>query len=211
MMDAAAWDARYEGSDLVWSAEPNQFVEAEVAGLAPGRALDLATGEGRNAIWLAENGWTVTAVDFSRAGLAKAAHLATARGVTLDVVEADVTEYSPEPGAYDLVLVVYLQTPEADRRAWLTHAVDALAPGATLLIVCHDRSNLDGGHGGPQDPNVLTTPEEVAALLSADGRVEIERAELVHRTVTLPPDSATPTATAVDHLVRAVMGRRSRQ
>ena len=198
-MDSAAWDARYEGSDLVWSAEPNQFVEAETTALVPGRALDLATGEGRNAIWLAENGWTVTAVDFSRAGLQKAAHLATARGVTLELVEADVTAYVPDAGAFDLVLVAYLQTPEADRRAWLAHAVDALAPGGTLLIVCHDRSNLDGGHGGPQDPAVLTTPDEVVARLLADGRVEIDRADLVHRTVPTPDGDAV----ATDHLVRA--------
>lgn len=203
-MDAAAWDARYEGSDLVWSAEPNQFVEAELAELTPGRALDLATGEGRNAIWLAEHGWTVTAVDFSRAGLQKAAHLATARGVTLDLVEADVTAYEPDAGAFDLVLVAYLQTPEVDRRAWLAHALDALAPGGVLLIVCHDRSNLDGGHGGPQDPAVLTTPEEVAAVLTTDGRVEIDRAELVHRTVATP----TGDAVATDHLVRAHRGGR---
>jgi SAM-dependent methyltransferase len=203
-VDSAGWDARYEGSDLVWSAEPNQFVEAETdsllaGGLPPGRALDLAAGEGRNAIWLAENGWTVTAVDFSRAGLQKAAHLATARGVTLELVEADVTTYAPDAGAFDLVLVAYLQTPEPDRRAWLQHAVDALAPGGTLLIVCHDRSNLDGGHGGPQDASVLTTPEEVAAVLTADGRVEIERAALVERTVATPDGDVT----AIDHLVRA--------
>jgi SAM-dependent methyltransferase len=203
-VDSAGWDARYEGSDLVWSAEPNQFVEAETSDLLagdlpPGRALDLAAGEGRNAIWLAENGWTVTAVDFSRAGLQKAAHLATARGVTLELVEADVTAYAPDPGAFDLVLVAYLQTPEPDRRAWLRHAVDALAPGGTLLIVCHDRSNLDGGHGGPQDASVLTTPEEVAAVLTADGRVEIDRAALVERIVATPDGDAT----AIDHLVRA--------
>ena len=70
-MDADAWDVRYRESELVWSPGPNQFVEAELADLPPGRALDLAAGEGRNAIWLAEQGWQVTAVDFSQAGLDK--------------------------------------------------------------------------------------------------------------------------------------------
>ena len=67
-MDARAWDERYAASELVWSATPNRFVEAELAELAPGRAVDLAAGEGRNALWLADRGWHVTAVDFSLAG-----------------------------------------------------------------------------------------------------------------------------------------------
>jgi SAM-dependent methyltransferase len=195
-VDRHDWDARYGATDLVWSAEPNRFVEAETAALAPGRALDLAAGEGRNAIWLAERGWTVTAVDFSGVAIEKATKLAAARGVTIETVEADVTSYEPEPGGFDLVLVAYLQTPAADRARWLTHAREALAPGATLLIVCHDRSNLDGGYGGPQDPAVLTTPEEVAAAL--DG-LEIEKAELVERTVNTPDGDRV----AIDHLVRA--------
>ena len=70
--EQAAWDQRYSGPDLVWGAGPNRFVTGEVTALAAGRAIDLGTGEGRNAIWLAERGWRVTAVDFSAAGLARA-------------------------------------------------------------------------------------------------------------------------------------------
>ena len=70
-MDAEAWNERYRTSELMWSAGPNQFVEAELADLAPGRAVDLAAGEGRNAIWLARRGWQVTAVDFSQVALDK--------------------------------------------------------------------------------------------------------------------------------------------
>ena len=195
-MDRHDWDARYAGTDLVWSTEPNRFVAAELADLAPGRALDLAAGEGRNAIWLAVLGWRVTAVDFSVVALDKAARLAAKQRVTIECVEADVTTYEPEPGGYDLVLVAYLQTPAADRAAWLAHAVAALAPGATLLIVCHDRSNLEHGYGGPQDAAVLTTPEEVAAALDD---LEVEKAELVERTVETPDGPRI----AIDHLVRA--------
>ena len=68
--EQAAWDQRYSGPDLVWGAGPNRFVTGEVTALPAGRAIDLGTGEGRNAIWLAERGWQVTAVDFSAAGLA---------------------------------------------------------------------------------------------------------------------------------------------
>jgi SAM-dependent methyltransferase len=202
-MDRAEWDARYAATELVWSAEPNRFVEAETADLPPGRVLDLAAGEGRNAIWLAENGWTATAVDFSRVALQKAAHLAVARGVALEVVEADVTTYDPDAGAFDLVLVAYLQTGAAARAAWLARAVRALAPGGTLLLVGHDRSNLDGGYGGPQDPAVLTTPDELATDLGAWDDLVIEKAELVERTVETPDGPRT----AIDHVVRARRGR----
>lgn len=197
-MDRADWDARYAAADLVWSAEPNRFVEAETEELPPGRALELAAGEGRNAIWLAENGWKVTAVDFSRVALQKAAHLAAARGVTLELSEADVTLDRPARAEFDLVLVAYLQTPAPDRAGWLGHAVHALAPGGTLLIVGHDRSNLAGGYGGPQDAAVLTTPDELATDLAAAG-LEIEKAELVERAVETPDGPRT----AIDHLVRA--------
>jgi SAM-dependent methyltransferase len=85
--EQAAWDQRYSGPDLVWGAGPNRFVTDEVTALPAGRAVDLGTGEGRNAIWLAERGWQVTAVDFSAAGLARAARLAAERAVSVDWVQ----------------------------------------------------------------------------------------------------------------------------
>jgi hypothetical protein len=87
MTEQAAWDQRYSGPDLVWGAGPNHFVADEAAALPPGRAIDLGAGEGRNAIWLAGRGWQVTAVDFSAAGLARAARLAAERGASVDWVQ----------------------------------------------------------------------------------------------------------------------------
>src|SRR6476646_8725770 len=84
------WNARYAQKELVWSAEPNRLFAAEVGGLPPGRALDLACGEGRNAVWLAGRGWRVTGVDFSGVALAKARRLADRAGVALDLVQADL-------------------------------------------------------------------------------------------------------------------------
>ena len=101
-MDSQEWDRRYAGAELVWTAEPNRFVVAELQDLAPGRALDVAAGEGRNAVWLASRGWQVTAVDFSAAGLDKGRRLAQARGVTIDWMHADVRDYQPETGVFQL-------------------------------------------------------------------------------------------------------------
>jgi len=197
-MDRDDWNERYRTDELVWTGDANRFVVAECAGLPAGRVLDLAAGEGRNAVWFAERGWQATAVDFSDVAMAKAARLAAARGVPLSTVTADVTTFEPEPGAFDLVLVAYLQVPEADRAAALGHAAAAVAPGGTLLVVAHDRSNLDGGWGGPRDPAVQATPDEVRAVLEGLG-LAVTRAERVERPVETPEGPRV----AFDHVVVA--------
>lgn len=197
-MDAAGWNQRYDTTELVWTAEPNRFLVAETSSLAPGRALDLGAGEGRNAVWLAQHGWQVTAVDFSDVGLAKAARLAAAADVEVVTVCADVADYTPDPGGFDLVAVLYLHLP-ADLRADVhRRAVAGVAPGGTLLVVGHDTTNLTDGHGGPQDPDVLFSPEDVAADLAGSGLV-VDRAARVHRTVDTPDGERV----AIDALVRS--------
>ena len=149
-MDRHDWDERYQGESLVWSAEPNRFLVAELEGLTPGRALDVACGEGRNAIWLAEQGWTVTGVDFSEVGLDKARRLAAARGVSVTWELADVTDYAPVREHFDLVIVLYLHLTEGPRRVVFSRAAAAVAPGGTLLVVGHDSTNPEVGWGGPR-------------------------------------------------------------
>lgn len=199
-MDSATWDQRYGGADFVWKTEPNQFLVVEAADMAPGRALDLACGEGRNAVWLAERGWRVTGVDFSPVGLAKAGRLAKEHDVEVEWVEADVVEWEPPGAAFDLVIVFYLHLSAIERRRVLAHAQDALAPGGTLLVVGHDTSNLIHGYGGPQDPTVLFTPDEIALELD---RLRITRADHVERHV----DTDQGPKVAIDALVRAVRSR----
>jgi SAM-dependent methyltransferase len=194
--EQAAWDQRYSGPGLVWGAGPNRFVAEELAALPPGRAIDLGTGEGRNAIWLAERGWRVTAVDFSAAGLARAARLAAERGVTVDWMQADLLDYQPSPGGYDLVLIAYLHLASVSLARVFRAAAAAVAPGGTLLVIGHDRDNVARGHGGPQDPDRLYTPALVTAGL---GGLDIRRAEQVLRPVQTPDGERT----AIDTLVRA--------
>ena len=196
-MDREDWDRRYAGRELLWTGEPNRFLVAETAGLRPGRALDIACGEGRNAVWLAEQGWQATGVDFSEVALAKARQLADVRGVQTDWVAADLVDYRPEPCAFDLVIVFYLQVSAAQRHAIVRAAAEAVAPGGTFLLVAHDSSNLEQGHGGPQEPEVLYTAEDVVADL--DG-LQVERAGRVERPVQTPEGERV----ALDALVRAV-------
>jgi SAM-dependent methyltransferase len=199
-VDAKAWDERYAAPELVWSMTPNQFVADELADLPPGRALDLAAGEGRNAIWLARRGWRVTAVDFSRVALAKGRELAGDADV--DWVCADATTWRPDP-TYDLALIAYLQLAANERRAAVRHAFGSLVPGGTFLLVAHDSTNLLLGTGGPQDPSVLMTAEDVLGDLGGE-EFEVVRADRVTREVTRPDGSVT---TALDALVRLVRRR----
>ena len=196
-MDRGAWDKRYETSELVWTADPNRFLVAELEGVPPGRALDLGAGEGRNAVWLAQQGWTVTAMDFSDVGLDKARTLAASAGVELDTVCTDATDLD-EPSAFDLVAVMYLHLPSERRRVAHRRAAAAVAPGAILLVVGHDTTNPSAGYGGPQDERVLFGPEDVVADLAASG-LEIERAERVARVVATSDGERT----AIDAIVRA--------
>ncbi len=190
------WNARYAARELLWTADPNRLFASEVEALEPGRALDLACGEGRNAVWLAQRGWRVTAVDFSHVALEKARRLARSRRVAVDWVLADVLDFDPERLAFDLVALLYLQLPHEELEQAVGGAVDAVAPGGTLLVLGHDTRNLSEGHGGPKDASVLYTPENLVAWM--DGLV-VERAETVRRGVPLEDGEAV----ALDAFVRA--------
>ena len=124
------WDKRYASVENLWATKPNRFLVSEVADLTPGSALDLACGEGQNAIWLATLGWEVTGVDYSEVAIAKAKARAERDGVRANFVCADLVSYEPEAAAFDLVLVLYLHIPTAERRGVLESAAAALAPAA---------------------------------------------------------------------------------
>ena len=186
-MDSHAWNERYADSELVWSAAPNIWVEQLTRDLPPGKAVDIAAGEGRNALWLAARGWHVTAVDFSAVALQRAAALSKQRlgddAGNLLTLEADVETWVPPARSYDLVLVVYLHLPAAQRSAVMGAAAEAVAPGGTLLVVGHDLANLSSGHGGPQDPAVLYSSADIVADIKP-AQLTVARAETAVRSLT---------------------------
>ena len=190
-MDADAWDARYASQPMVWSAGPNALFADLVADWTPGRALDVACGEGRTAIWLAQRGWSVRAVDFSAAGIAKGRERAAAEGLEVDWQVGDVTTADLGSG-YDLVALLYLQLPHEQQATVVDRCVEALAPGGRLVVIAHDLDNLARGVGGPQDASVLPTPELLRQW--AHG-AHVDRCEQV--------DRGTPDGTAIDVLLVA--------
>jgi SAM-dependent methyltransferase len=202
-MDSTAWNQRYQDSELVWSATPNMWVEQLTQDLPAGKALDIAAGEGRNALWLASHRWHVTAVDFSTVALQRARSLAEEQlgrdAIRLETLEADVETWIPQARSCDLVLVVYLHLPKEQRRFVMRAAAEAVAPGGTLLIVGHDLQNLTSGYGGPQDPAVLYRPIDIVTDIEP-AQLVVVREETVPRSVS---DGGGQPLDALDALVLA--------
>jgi SAM-dependent methyltransferase len=173
------WEGRYrtaaaDGSSL-WGAEPNGWIADRVEALTTtaGVALDLGAGEGRNAFWLAERGWRVTATDFSGAAIDGMRSRAIASGAAVEAVAADATTWrSPEP--VDLAVLCYLQLPPESLAAAIARAAESLAVDGLLLGIWHDREDVARGLGGAMSPAIRTTPDETSAAADAAGlRVEL--------------------------------------
>ncbi len=169
----ADWDERYSEREQLWSGQPNGALVTEVAGLAPGRVLDVGCGEGADAIWLARRGWDVTGLEVSGVALRRAATHASEAGVTIDWVRAGLAEAGLPPGSFDLVSAQYpalLRTPDgAAERALLA----AVAPGGVLLVVHHAGMDTHDPADGGFHPADYVWPEMIAALLDDDWTVEL--------------------------------------
>ncbi len=203
-MNSEQWSQRYREREYEHGREANLFLRREFATHAPsGRALDLACGEGRNAVWLAQQGWAVEAVDFCTLALERARELGRQRGVAVMWVEADLQRFEPAPGRFQLVVIAYLHLPGHERRGLLTRAARALARDGELFMVGHAVRNLSDGIGGPRDPTVLWNAAEIATELRDLGLV-VDRAEEVAR----PYEGDDSGAEAVDVLLRARCGVR---
>jgi SAM-dependent methyltransferase len=198
-MDATAWDERYRSKDSVWGIEPNRFVREHCESLPVGEALDLACGEGRNALWLARLGWQVTGIDFSEVAIERARALTTQLAAVeqqrVDWRVDDVTTLLPEPASLDLLLVSYLHIPASEFDEMLSRTATALRPSGHLLVVGHDKRNPAEGVSGPQDIARLYDPEHLRELLVDECGLFVEIARTVER--------PTEEGIALDTLVRA--------
>lgn len=168
--DRQRWEERYTGSEHVWSGCPNPALEAEAAHLPSGYALDLGCGEGADAVWLAEHGWQVTAVDFAAPALARGRRAARERGVAerIEWRQADLARWHPPRSAFDLVNVQYVHLRDDDAEVTLLRrGAAAVAPGGRLLVVGHDAFPAGSTHA-PSDV-VFRTPRQTWDILALPG------------------------------------------
>ena len=168
----AHWDQRYAEMDALWSGRPNAVLVRETSGLQPGRALDVGCGEGADAVWLAEQGWDVTALEVSGVALDRAARHAGQRGATIQWLHSGLVEAALPPASFDLVSAQYpalLRTANHAAELALLHAV---APGGILLVVHHPLPTAEEAASHGFDLRDYAGPAEVAALLDDNWRIE---------------------------------------
>jgi SAM-dependent methyltransferase len=169
VMDEAFWDERYRSAGALWSGHPNPHLVTEAADLAPGVALDVGCGEGADALWLAEHGWHVTAVDISTVALRRAA--AHAGEASLEVAQliiwlhADLGAWLPAAASYDLVSVQFMHPPSEQRDPLFRRLAGSVRPGGCLLVVGHHPSDLRTTVPRPPVPDLFFTAANIAASL----------------------------------------------
>jgi SAM-dependent methyltransferase len=177
---SAHWDARYnEQEGAIWSGRPNGRLTAEAAGLTPGRALDVGCGEGADAIWLARNGWTVTAIDISGVALDRARQVGELAGVTVEWVAGDVLELTLPARSFDLVSLQYPALLKAAGDEAVRRLLDTVRPGGLLLAVYHDLDDEHVEHMRSRgvDPDDYVGGDDLALLLGNEFAVELHAVE----------------------------------
>ena len=205
--DREFWEDRYRSAPQVWSGRPNRPLVDEVGDLAPGRALDVACGEGGDALWLAGRGWAVTAVDLAQTALdrveAAAAEAGPQVAARVRTERVDIATWDAGDGTYDLVTTHFLHLPPEVRTVAFARMARAVAPGGTLLVVAHHASDLRTTIGRPDLPELFFDPEEVVAALEP-GAWDVPVAEARPRPATDPDGREI---TIRDTVVRAVRRR----
>jgi SAM-dependent methyltransferase len=178
-MTEAEWDDRYASEQQIWSGEPNVALVTEVGGLEPGTALDVGCGEGADALWLASQGWQVTALDVSAVALGRAAAEARKRGAEVIWLHAGLLA-APRPlTGFDLVSAQYPSLPSTRERTAERALLDAVALGGHLVVVHHEMA-LDDAHAHGFDPTGFLGPSTVAELLDEDWSIIVEETRPRH-------------------------------
>lgn len=176
------WEERYGSTDdYVYGTEPNDFLVEAVAEFQPGRAMCLADGEGRNSVYLAQLGFTVSAVDLSEAAVEKARRLAEQRGVVIDAQQGDLAQLDLGEGTYDLIVSIFAHCDEATRIDLHRRVVRALRPGGRLVLEAYTPEQIGRGTGGPQERSLTMDLERLSRELDGlELDVAVERLRPVH-------------------------------
>ncbi|TFC86282.1 bifunctional 2-polyprenyl-6-hydroxyphenol methylase/3-demethylubiquinol 3-O-methyltransferase UbiG [Cryobacterium sp. TMT4-31] len=179
------WDQRYAGNETLWSGRPNAALVSETHHLRPGRALDVGCGEGADALWLAAQGWDVTALDVSRVALERAARQADLVradlvGGTVRWLHAGLVEAALPAASFDLVSAQYPALLRTDESIAERALLDAVAPGGVLLIVHHPTPTAAEAAAHGFDPDLYVSPAQVAALLDDTWRIEVDETRPRH-------------------------------
>ena len=162
MSDKERWNLKYEGTTYIYGKEPTAFLREKLSLLKKGKALVLAMGEGRNAVYLAENGFDVTGVDISEVGIEKCERLAEERGVVVNSIVADLTDYDMGKEQYDLITNFYFYD-----RSILPRVIDSLKPGGIIIFETYSRDHPRHSKFGPKNPDYLVNPNELLEVFKS--------------------------------------------
>lgn len=174
----AQWDERFGGDGYLYGTEPNDFLRHHVDVLPSGRVMCLAEGQGRNAVFLAEQGYEVSSVDLSASGVAKTLALAEIKGVTVDAVVGDLADIDLGVNHWAAIVSIFAHVPPPVRAEVHHRVADALVPGGVFLLEAYTPSQVGRGTGGPPDPTLTMTLDALRTELAGlefDHAMELER------------------------------------
>lgn len=172
------WNEKFTNAEYAYGTEPNEFLAASVAKLKPGAALSLAEGEGRNAVWLAQQGFTVSSIEQSEKGVAKTLRLALQRGVIVMAERGELETFHIQPNSWDLIVSIYAHTPQELRRKLHRQVVAGLKPGGVFVLEAYTPAQIPNNTGGPKDASLMPTAELLRSELNGlvfDHIAEVER------------------------------------
>ena len=172
------WNEKYANTDYAYGTEPNEFLVSAVAKLKRGETLSLAEGEGRNAVWLAQQGFTVSSIEQSEKGVAKTLRLALQRGVIVMAERGELETFNIQPNSWDLMVSIYAHTPQELRRKLHRKVVAGLKPGGVFILEAYTPAQIPNNTGGPKDASLMQTAELLRSELHGlvfDHLEEIER------------------------------------
>ncbi|CAB5012179.1 unannotated protein [freshwater metagenome] len=172
------WNEKFANTEYAYGTEPNEFLAASVAKLKPGAALSLAEGEGRNAVWLAQQGFTVSSIEQSEKGVAKTLRLALQRGVIVMAERGELETFHIQPNSWDLIVSIYAHTPQELRRKLHRQVVAGLKPGGVFILEAYTPAQIPNNTGGPKDASLMPTAELLRSELNGlvfDHIAEVER------------------------------------